>query len=92
MENEFEVKLNAAAEELGRAMKEASKEEREILQAMYDDFKSFIAERPDEPHDVSSLFAMGIIDRKEIKNEAVINAAITYIDTDLEYCRSRNKA
>ncbi|MBQ7501909.1 hypothetical protein IJT93_04220 [bacterium] len=92
MENEFEARLNTAAEQLGKAMKEASKEERDALQKMYEKCKIFAASNPDEPGDVSALFALGIIGHKGINSEAVINAAIAYIDTDLEYCRARRKA
>jgi len=91
MENEFEAKLNTAAEQLGKAMKEASKEERAVLQKMYDDCKRYAAANPDNPGDVSALFALAIIEHKGINSEAVINAAIAYIDTDLEYCRARRK-
>ena len=35
---------------------------------------------------------MGIISHNDIKTEAVIEAAVEYIDTDLEYCRWRQKS
>lgn len=90
--NEFEVKLGAAADKLGLAMQKASPEEREILKGMYADYKRFIEENPDKPQDVSALFAMGIISHNGITSQPVVEAAIEYIDTDLEYCRKRQAA
>ncbi|MGM9999038.1 MAG: tRNA pseudouridine(38-40) synthase TruA [Candidatus Bruticola sp.] len=92
MENEFEAKLNAAADKLGLAMKAAPEAEREILKGMYADYQRFVKERPNDNLDISALFAMGIISHNEIKSEDVIEAAVEYIDTDLEYCRWRQKS
>lgn len=91
MENEFEAKLSAAADKLGLAMKAAPEAEREILKSMYADYQRFVDENSDK-QDVSALFAMGIISNNDIKTEDVIKAAVEYIDTDLEYCRWRQKS
>ncbi|MGM9991565.1 MAG: tRNA pseudouridine(38-40) synthase TruA [Candidatus Bruticola sp.] len=92
MENEFEAKLSAAADKLGLAMKAAPEAEREVLKGMYADYQRFVKERPDDNLDISALFAMGIISHAEIKSEDIIEAAVEYIDTDLEYCRWRQKS
>ena len=91
MEAEFEAKLSAAADKLGLAMKAAPEAEREILKGMYADYQHFVEENNDN-QDISALFAMGIISHNDIKTEAVIEAAVEYIDTDLEYCRWRQKS
>lgn len=89
MDNPIEAKLDAAAEKLGSAMKNASEAERAALKEMYSYYQKLSEENPGKLFDVPALFAMGIIGNKLITDQNVIDAAVAYIDADLEICRSR---
>lgn len=88
-----EKNLEAAADNLGKAMQNAPKEEKEILKAVYarvQEFAKVHAAGGGDELDVSAAFAMAIVGNTQVNDEAVIKAAAEYIDQDLEFCRSRN--
>ncbi len=92
----LEKNLETASDKLGLALKNAPANEKEALSSLYDKIKELVAKQEAENGDAvdaSALFAAGIVGNENIKDEAVIQAAIEYIDQDLAYCkfRSNNK-
>lgn len=90
MESISEKQLLEAGEKLGAAMKAVTDEEKTLLQSMYKRFQELVKHQGDT--DVSAFFAMAIISNDQITNAELIAAAADYIDKDLAYCRSRQKA
>ena len=89
----LEKNLEAASDKLGLALKNASAEEKKQLSSLYDKIKELVAKQEAEHGaavDASALFAAGIVGSEQIKDEAIIKAAVEYIDQDLAYCKFRS--
>ena len=89
-ENVYEKELIDAGERLGKALGQASDEEKKILR----DMKAQVALFADEEEkkgkylDRSALFAAGIIAHPDITNSELVEAAKEYIDKDYTFVKS----
>ena len=89
---QLEKKLEEAADKLGLSIKDAPAEEKAVLSSLYDSIKEMVAKQKAENGEEvasSALFAAAIIGHSKINDPKVREAAVSYIDQDLAYCRFR---
>lgn len=91
---DFEKQLEEAADRLGQAMKNATPAEKEILKELYASCKQVAGDqgKDEPPMDISAAFALAIIENESLATEELIEAAVNYINKDVELCRSHKKA
>jgi len=89
-ENVYEKELIDAGERLGKALGQASDEEKKILRDMKAQVSLFADEEEKKGKylDRSALFAAGIIAHPDITNSELVESAKEYIDKDYTFVKS----
>lgn len=86
-----EQDLEKAAHALGEATMECTPEERDLIRKLYEEVQAFSAKQTEKGIlvDKAAFFAAGIVFHPGIHTEAVVNAAVGYIDLDYLFVKER---